>query len=345
MLSRELVKRGHTVMIATPEESALARRARAASIPVFTEVEFKNTKNPFQFFRDIAALARFVREQNFDLVHAHGSRDMWSMALARTIFRLKQPILLTRHNVKRVRFHAFNRWIYRNGIDRLVLTSGAALENYRPFFAAGILDESEAAVIHSSVDIDRFAGPRHPEKIRAELGIQSTTPLIGLVGRIVKDKGPLVLLDAVPEILKEFPDALFILVGKPGKLEQHARDLIKSRGLERSVRLLGFREDIVDITAALDVSVLPTKSESSPAVVKEAMLLGKPVVASRVGGVPEILDEARGILIPPDDPAALARAVIEALRRPPQSDGLPERFTPAFLCESYLKVYEQMKAK
>src|SRR5262249_36564597 len=195
MLSRELVKRGHTVMIATPEVSALARRARAAGIPVFTDVEFRNTKNPFQFFSDIAALGGFVRAEDFDLVHTHGSRDMWSMALARTVFRLKQPILLTRHNVKRVRFHAFNRWIYRYGIDRIVLTSGAALENYRPFFAAGILQESEATVIHSSVDIDRFAGPRHPEKIRRELGITSTTPLIGLVGRIVKAKGPLVLLD------------------------------------------------------------------------------------------------------------------------------------------------------
>jgi len=346
-LSRELASRGHLVIIASPAGAILGERARQAGLQVFQQVNFKRITHPIYLFRDIVALGRLIQREAFDLIHVHGSEDTWAVVLTRLLYGLKQPILMTRHNSKSVKFHAVNRWLYRSAIGRLVTTSYGALENYRPFFDAHILREDEVQVIHSCVDIEKFSGTLFPERIRAELGLGRDDPLIGLVGRMNRDKGHLVLLDAVPEVLREFPKALFVFVGKGG-MEPIVREVIRNRGLGRSVRLLGFREDTQDITAALDLSVLPALgTDSSPAVLKEALLLAKPVVASRIGGIPEIVNEQTGILVSPGNADELARAIVEALRRLRQGNGtpstsFPERFTPAFLCSSYLRVYEEM---
>jgi len=346
LLSRELLQRGHSVVIAAPAASALAARARAAGIPVFTAVRFRKTNRPISFLRDVIALGRLIRRESFDFLHAHGSQDLWALVWACGLFRLKQPILLTRHNTKHVRFHFGNRWLYRRGIDRLVVVSAAALENYRRFFDAKIMSESDIPVIHSCIDLDRFAKPPCPEKVRDELGVGNEIPLVGIIGRFSKDKGQLILLEAIPQILKECPDAVFVFVGKEGSMGPVVREIIRKKSLERSVRLLGFREDMLDITAALDVSVLPaTGTDSSPAVLKEAILFGKPVVASRLGGIPEIITDKEGILVTPGDERGLAQAVITLLRDRDKHvaaarEKFPGRFTPGFMCSAYLKVYE-----
>lgn len=349
LLSRELARRGHRVVIACPPASALAERARAAGLPVFTGVRFRKANRPLSFFRDVIALGRLGRAETFDWLHTHGSQDTWATACARLLFRLDAPILLTRHNTKPVRFHFFNRWLYRRAVARVVVVSAGALDQYRRFFDAKILDRERVPVIHSSVDLERFAAPPAPVKIRAELGIGAETPLIGLVGRVSKDKGHAVLLDAAPRVLREFPDAVFIFVGQEGPIVGPAvRATIRRRRLENSVRLLGFRSDIADITAALDVSVLPAVgTDASPAVLKEALLLGKPVVASRLAGLPEMVPDGAGRLVTPGNAEELAEAIVATLRarntRDSAKTDFPERFTAAYMCDSYLEVYRDAK--
>jgi glycosyltransferase involved in cell wall biosynthesis len=346
LLSRELVQRGHSVVIAAPAASALAERASAEGIPVFTAVRFRKTNRPISLLRDVLALGRLIRRESFDCLHAHGSQDTWALVLARRLFRLKPPILLTRHNTKRVRFHFSNRWLYRRGIQRVVVVSRAALENYRRFLNAGILTERDLPIIHSCIDLDRFAKQPQPEKVREELGVGKETPLVGIIGRFSQDKGQLILLEAIPRILAECPDAVFVFVGKEGSMGPVVREIVRKKNIQRSVRLLGFREDMVDITAALDVSVLPaTGTDSSPAVLKEAILFGKPVVASRLGGIPEIVSDKEGILVAPGDERGLAQALIALLSDRDKGatrarEDFPERFTPGFMCSAYLKVYE-----
>jgi glycosyltransferase involved in cell wall biosynthesis len=205
-------------------------------------------------------------------------------------------------------------------------------------------------VIHSCIDLDRFTRPTAPDKIRAELDIGRDAPVIGLIGRVSHDKGHLVLLEAIPAVLEEFSDAVFVFAGPVGGMGGVMRDAVRGKGLEKSVRLLGFREDILDITAALDVSVLPSLgTDSSPAVLKEALFLGKPVVASRIAGLPEIVSDDSGILVAPGDAGELARAIITTLRQRGKSSAparqFPEQFTPGFMCEAYLKVYDEMRSR
>jgi glycosyltransferase involved in cell wall biosynthesis len=349
LLSRGLVRRGHRVVIAAPAASALVRRARAEKIPVFTDIRFAKPKRIASFFRDVAALGGLMRRERFDVIHTHGSQDTWAAVAALRLFRLRQPLLLTRHNTKPVRFHRFNRWLYRSAVDRLVLVSRAGLENYKPFFDAGILAQNRIPIIHSSIDLERFSAPAAPQEIRTELGIAEDSPVIGLIGRISKDKGHEVLLEAAPRILAAFPNAVFVFAGKEGpRLGPIVRETIRRKGLEKSVRILGFRDDILEITSALDVSVLPAVgTDSSPAVLKEALLLGKPVVASRLAGMPEIVSEDKGLLVTPGDARELADAIIATLRNgrkhdAPRAGDFPKEFTPDFMCEEYLRVYESM---
>ena len=348
LLSRELARRGHHVVIAAPVKSALARRASGEGLPVFTGVRFRKTNRPISFLRDAVALARLMRAEDFDLVHTHGSQDTWAAIAALRFSRRKTPVLMTRHNTKPVRFNRINRWLYSRGIDRLVVVSRASLETYRRFFEAGVLKIENIAVIHSCVDLDRFGSVEDRGKLRAELGIAPDAPLVGVIGRVSKDKGHEILLEAVPRVLEEFPDAVFVFAGKVGRrLGPKVRAIIEEKGLARSVRLLGFREDIVSITAALDVSVLPAVgTDSSPAVLKEALLLGKPVVASRLAGLPEIVPDGAGLLVEPGDPGELARALIVTLKNRESGTrtkiDFPRQFTPGFMCDAYLDVYNRM---
>jgi glycosyltransferase involved in cell wall biosynthesis len=342
-LSRELVRRGHGVTIAAPPGSALVRRAREAGLKVFDQVAFRKPHEIFHLFRDMRALHRLIRREDFDIVHVHGSEDSWTLALTVNAFGLKQPIVMTRHNIKPVGFHAANRWLYGSAIRRLVAVSSATLQNYQRFFDAGVLRRDEVSVIDSCIDVDRFSGLLFPNRVRAELGAAPGAPVIGVIARINRDKGHMVLLDAAPEILSVFPRAIFVFAGKGGLNESVVREAIAARGLERSVRMLGFREDIPDITAALDVSVLPTLgTDASPAVIKEALFLGTPVVASRVGGIPEMVTKSAGLLVPPGDAASLAAAIISILKHRPAGcvrSRFPECFTPEHHCAAYLRVY------
>lgn len=114
------------MVIACPAGSALAERAKAAGIPVFTGVRLQKANRLISFFRDVVALGRLGRAEAFDWLHTHGSQDTWATVCARWFFRLRAPILSTRHNTKPVRFHFFNRWLYRRGIERVVVVSGGA---------------------------------------------------------------------------------------------------------------------------------------------------------------------------------------------------------------------------
>src|SRR6185369_3418060 len=139
------------------------------------------------------------------------------------------------------RFNRTNRWLYERGLDGLVVVSRASLETYEPFFEAGVLKREDVAVIHSSVDLDRFAVSADPSALRAELGVGKDAALVGVVGRVSKDKGHEVLLEAIPEVLKEFPDTVFVFAGKVGRrVGPKVRATIHDKGLENSVRLLRF---------------------------------------------------------------------------------------------------------
>jgi glycosyltransferase involved in cell wall biosynthesis len=183
------------------------------------------------------------------------------------------------------------------------------------------VDPAKIEVIGSAVDLEKFKPPRDRMKFRREIGVSPDTPLIGNVGMIRPDKGQLVLVEAAPLVLAERPDARFVIVGQgTGLLKRgiNVRNAIDRAGLADKVIMAGYRWDTPDVYAACDMIVIASRrTEASPIVLREAFASGRPVVATKVGDIPEIIEHRQnGLLIEPGDSKALAAAILEFICDP-----------------------------
>ena len=171
------------------------------------------------------------------------------------------------------------------------------------------------AVIPSGVELRDFLRvQKSSPTLRQELGIVSGDRVVGSVGRFVPIKGYRYFLEAAKEILDQQSDVLFLLVGD-GPLEEELKAFAEALGIAPRAVFAGYRADVAKMIALMDVFVLPSLNEGMGKVVVEAMAEGKPVVATKVGGVPElVLDNLTGILCPPKDSFAMAEAILKLLR-------------------------------
>lgn len=171
---------------------------------------------------------------------------------------------------------------------------------------------------HNAVNGEAFK-PRDRAEIRRTLALETDRPMIGYFGHHRKIKGTDVLIEAMDHLVHRLGkrDALLLLVGQ-GEITDEIRARTTALGLDSNIRFLGVKPhaEIPTWMSALDVFCLPSRQEGCPNVVLEALASGRPVVASRVGGVPEILDDRSGILVPSEDPSALASGLASALDRP-----------------------------
>jgi glycosyltransferase involved in cell wall biosynthesis len=351
MMSRLIAERGHEVTIAAPAGSLLAARAKEAGLATFEEPAFRKTSHLASTARDAFRLAGHLRGARYDLIDAHGSQDLWTCVAARRLSGVPVPLVFTRHNTKRVGAHAANRWLYRRQVDHLIVASRSVLERYAPLIRCGALREDRITVVQSAYRPDRFHPGLDGSRIRAELGVSAAAPLVGVVGRLVEDKGHADLLRAAVTILKARPETRFVLVGT-GSLEHELKTLADSLGVAGAVHFLGFRDDMPEITAALTVSVLPSiDCDASSAVLKEALACGVPAVATSIGGAAEILEDGEtGLVVPPGDPARLAQAILAILSDPARaremgrrgSLDVAARFTPERLADETLRTYETL---
>ena len=201
-------------------------------------------------------------------------------------------------------------------------------------------------VIPNGVDLNRFAPQGRREAARAILGIPASARLLVTVSHLTPIKGIDVLVEAAPGIRAAVPDALFLVAGRGGEQERVQRR-IRSLGLEREFRLLGSHEDVPGLLEAADLFVLPSRSEGQPNAVIEAMAMGLPVVACRVGGVPEVARHGQeALLVEPDQPESLARACLDVLNAQDLATRLGhagrERARSEFSLTAMLRRYEDL---
>jgi len=168
--------------------------------------------------------------------------------------------------------------------------------------------------IHNGIDIKRFDNLCNNNELRKELRLGSSTPIVGSVGVLRKVKRYDQLLESVPLVLREFPMVKFILVGD-GPRKENLQRKSEALGISNSVIFLGQRDDIPRILSIFDIFVISSATEGISIAILEAMALSKPVIATNVGGNPEVVEHGKtGLLIPPEQPRALARAIIELLK-------------------------------
>lgn len=332
--ARWLLDHGWPTWIAAQPGSRLLAEATAEGIPALALRMPHAASLPA-----IARLRRFMGERAVDLVHTHSSVDSWLATLAARSRHL--PVVRSRHVSIPIRRR--RALIYRLA-DR-VITSGALIKGLVE--VAGI-PATRVVSIPAGIDTARFHGGVSGERVRAEFG---GGPLVGLVANIRGSKGHQVLLEAAPRVLAERPETRFLIVGD-GVGFDDVRRSVSARGLDERIIMTGFRRDVPEVMAALDVLVLPSlRSEATSQVLPQALAVGTPVVGAAVGGIPEIVrDGETGRLVPPGDAPALAEAIVELLRNPTRARALAragqalvqKRFTFEAMMQATTRVYEEV---
>ena len=207
-----------------------------------------------------------------------------------------------------------------------------------------------AAVILNGIDLADWESLPHAESARAALGVAGEAFVMGTVGRLHEQKGHTFLLAAARMVLAEAPAAIFLIAGY-GPLREKLEEQVEELGIGSNVRFLGYRKDVQNILAALDVFVLPSLWEGMSNAILEAMAAGKPVVATAVdGNVEQVLDGETGLLVPPADAEALGDALLSLAREPEKADAMGKRgrarvgreFPLSRMTGAYLDLYARL---
>lgn len=217
------------------------------------------------------------------------------------------------------------------------------------------LDSSSIEVIPNAVEPP--ASPGGPDPLEREFGVDPGRPVIGVVARLVRVKGLEYFIEAAARLSERFPEAVYALVGGPiadaeerdGKsYETELQELAAARGVADRVLFMGYRRDVPRLLSRFTVSVLPSLSEGLSNTLLESMAAGVPVVATEVGGSPEVVEDGvNGLLVPPGDGDALAAAIGRLLADPEHARDLAaagrERvtthFTPSALVDRTAAAY------
>ncbi len=305
---------GHSVVVGARPDSEMRKRATAAGLGVL-ELELEHRPSALgALARDRRKLRRALRE--VDVVHTHASWDTWVVALARLGLRDRPPLVRSRHNVKEVRGHALNRWLYLRAITRIVAPSQTILADVR---SNAFLDTAPVHVIPHGIDLAHF-DPRHVDRaaarraLREELGVGLDAAVFVYLSRLAPRKRPDLFVEVAGRVRDAYPDARFILVGEFSGSQAWSEGVReKIRTLHPQVRFLGFRTDVREILAAADVFVLPSPAEPFGLATVEAAAMGCPAIGVRAGGVAEtIVDGRTGLLYEPGDMVGF-QAAIESL--------------------------------
>ncbi len=298
----------------------------------------------------VGALAAHLADVRPDVLHNHMYRAELvgtRAAIALGEIGKRRPYVISTVHSSRVRSPEDRAELRRLTpcIDLLVAVSHAIVQKIRHEEREG----SPVRLVYNGVDLHRYDHQEPCCTLREEYGIEEGAPIVGVVARLEPEKGHRTLLDAWPQVLRSVPTACLIVVGEGSLLTElvwQAREL----GIERRVIFTGRRDDIPAVTAALDIAVLPSYREAQGMVVLEAMALSRPVVATNVGGIPEMIEDGvSGVLVPPHDPDALAAAIARLLLDHPLADTIArnghdvvhERFSIEFMVRAVEDAYDE----
>jgi len=302
-----------------PHEGDMLDLARARSVEPLMLPALGREISPLDDLVSLARMVNLVRQLRPDIVHTH-------MAKAGTVGRLAARICGVPLVVHTYHGHVFHSY-FSPARTRVFLTIERALglatnriivvgDGQRDEIASyGVAPLRKLTTIRLGLELDQFLDTEsHRGELRRELGIDADAPLVGIVGRLVPIKAPELFLQAAVKVREALPSAQFLVVGD-GERRQELETLADHLGLKASVHFLGWRRDLVRVYADLDVVVLSSLNEGSPVVLIEALASARPVVATAVGGVPEVVINGQtGLTVPVSDVASLSESILTLLR-------------------------------
>jgi glycosyltransferase involved in cell wall biosynthesis len=299
------------------------RRAAFTTTDSFSDRIIRTTWRPgdlWNFYRSFRAVRReliaLCAVQEVDILHSISYPTSLYTAFAARATGI--PHVWHEHNVKRL--HRFNRYIYRFAAGTCTYVLGPSNAVTRALAGAGMAPP-KLRTVYNGINLDRFSpNAGRIGRVRRELGLSDDQPAVGLFGQMLPYKGHRTLIEAAPQILRQFPAARFFIVGalENPPYERELRSAIAAAGLESAFVFTGWRSDVQDVLGAMDVSVVATTTPEPAALsLMETMALSRPLIATRTGGTPEIVvDGETGLLFTPGRADELAERVGTLLRNP-----------------------------
>ena len=274
----------------------------------------ETTTNSLLIFRQ---LLHFFRANGVDILHTHGYKANILASLAarltgaprvvRTVHGLPEPFRGFQR-IKMMTYALFNDVIDRYITDKIIAVSMDLKQSFQTRY-----DDGRVICVHNAIDLQRIKVDSDPINKKKELQIPPSSRVIGTVGRLTPIKAVSDFVRAARLIADERSDVVFLIVGD-GPLRRVLEKLSRELRLETVVRFLGHRDDVYDLINLMDIFVLPSLHEGLPTALLEALAMGKRVVATRVGGIPEVITHlGTGVLVNPRDPSHLAEACLTLL--------------------------------
>lgn len=297
---------GHRAALVAHPEGELCKRASEGHdlIPLAPKNELD--------FRAAWRLSRVIRQLQPQIVHAHDPHAvaMASLALSIAAPDPDVPLVASRRVDFRLKGNSFSRWKYRQ-VDCFIAASDAI----RTLLLADGVPAAQVVTVHEGIDVDRVRTTA-PANVHAELWLPAHAPIVGNVAALVPHKGHRDLIEAAALVVREVPDARFVILGE-GPLRPQLERQIADRHLAKHVLLAGFRTDVLSMHRGFDVFALTSVTEGLGTSLLDAMAAAKPVVATTAGGIPEVVvDGETGFLAAPHDHARLAAAIVRLLEDP-----------------------------
>ncbi len=329
LLTRALARLGVAQIVVTGRGTPLADHLVADQVPVHL-VDWRAGLSP------AAAHAAWLLAANPGLLHAHDGHATTLAGMAAAM--RNRPFITTRRVVFPLRRQGF--W---KRADRVVAISGAV----RDVLVRDGIPSERIPVIHSGIDLDTLAHVS-PLGARAAHGLPVESPLVIAVGQLEPSKDHQTLLAAAAHLHQSHPDLHWAIAGR-GPLERTLREDIRARGLADRVHLLGQLADPLPLMAAADLFVTSSRDEGLGTAMLDAMALGRPVVATASGGIPEVLTDGAGIVVPVGDAVALGEAVRRVITEEPHRLTLgslarqrADSYSADRMAEAYLALYREV---
>jgi glycosyltransferase involved in cell wall biosynthesis len=309
---------GHKAWLACDPDSQSFVHATRLNVPVLP-TPMKRKFSP----SSLVKLWRFCRQEGVDVVQTHSPRDSW---MCWPLYLMGHPVVRTR-NITNPVVKPSRTFIYRFGCSHIIAAADCIKKDLMELTR---VRPDRIDVVGEGVDLSVFNPQVDGRALRQELGFPSDVPLVGMIAMLRSEKRAMDFVDAAIEVLKAVPNARFVLVGDGAQrtfIERKIQDFLANYTpppaaprINRNISpivLAGYRHDTNQVLAALDVVVIPSFLEARCRVLAEAFATGKAVVATKVGGIPEVVEDGvNGLLVPPLECQHLARAICRLITEP-----------------------------
>ncbi len=308
---------------------------RNAGINVHTVTITRRLFTPMQDLAALLMLYRLFRKERFDIVHTHTPKACFLGQLA--AFFARVPVrVITIHGLYFQKDSSWQKKLIFIPIERIIAKIVHKAFSVNREDVAFLVDHAmyppgKIIYVGGGIDIHKFDPDRFSEDFVAQkkldIGIPFNAKVIGIVARLVREKGFIPLFAAFAQILKRFPDAILLVVGpeEPEKRDALDKNIVDEYGIRKNVLFLGERTDVIQLYSVMDVFVLPSYREGLGLSILEASAMKRPVVASDIRGCREGVDNGKtGLLVPSSDPAKLAEAITYVLSHPAEAKAMGE---------------------